>query len=1151
MRFLLPLLICLLATSGFGQIVNFRNLTSSQFSSNNFVLSIKANVPLTNPVVASGSLRGLVGLATNSSGVTIDDLTGPTNGTTAGTVTQIVNAVAIEKNAGLGTNNSLMDLSYRGNLLSTNAYPVIRGVVSDAIGTGGQILLHHYPGDTNAGPFSVFSTVATNAWTSGASPFRSLNDVQLFITYNHPSMPGYKSNLPTWVRGFESTYFPGDGSEPQMEIYDRVTLTNGVLSGTDVGSAYTVGLVSGAVTATVGANSTGFRSQFGNPTPWMTITSDSNNVGIVTLKGQLNFINSTNDWLIMDDGNQGLIGTRGSNYLFSDNLPITLWKDAAPNASDLKLRFGGSAIALNWRANGTNSLDVHFEHGNDAVGWLRLNQFPTGIEIGPVGVGANFYAYRSASDGRLYFRGMQAGASGIVFDAAGRTNTLIILESGDVGIKQTGYADSFFATNSVTVADLAYNATTWNGSTAVPTRNAVRDALEALSTGAITGMRSNQFTTNVVGQAIVGPVAFGDSVTVLADQNLKVGNFSLTANAAGDGLEFQELSGPSQILAYNHLDNTWSFQENVFVGEQLTVQGGQDGFGLYVVADSNYVAGITRFQSNVVVGGTAGVGITNTSTGNTTNSGHIRASGFSSTGAATIGGDLTAASLTTEGNLNSGGATISGELSAEVLTGLGSGVTNVASGDSATAFFSTGSIEDARIPDNITIDLATVASTVTVLDSTDATSFVAIFESATGSLAAKTDGALLYNATSGALSATSFAGAGGGLTLDSSGFNGNLATSDNTLQEVAQKVDDLSLGGGSNPGIIYHAGTQVMTSNSVVITNLNASTASFQTLNATSFYPTNLYTGQTNEVLLTDGNGKLTSDAGLNYNVTTDALTVASNITANLSGLNVTLQGYPFLETTYAGLWVSETPDSYNFVFVGNSDGDTFFGASNKLTFAVGGIHRVNAKADSLELAVALYPTNGVYSRSNTLFYFPTNAPTAGQILTASDATGVTRWSTGGGSVLSPIQDSGATDRFSFVDNSATLVFDENGGTAFSANAAAGETTMQPPSGGARINLTPTQAQIVSADLTMSTGNFISLASGANQRAGNATLVGGTVTVNNTTVTANTIVMLSRKTAGGTLGSTTYTLSAGTSFTINSSSGSDTSVVSYLLIEVP
>lgn len=67
--------------------------------------------------------------------------------------------------------------------------------------------------------------------------------------------------------------------------------------------------------------------------------------------------------------------------------------------------------------------------------------------------------------------------------------------------------------------------------------------------------------------------------------------------------------------------------------------------------------------------------------------------------------------------------------------------------------------------------------------------------------------------------------------------------------------------------------------------------------------------------------------------------------------------------------------------------------------------------------------------------------------------------------------------------------------------------------------------------------------------AADATLVAGTVTVANTTVTANTKVLLSRKTIGGTTGDLSYTVSAGVGFTINSSSATDTSTVSYMLAE--
>ncbi len=62
---------------------------------------------------------------------------------------------------------------------------------------------------------------------------------------------------------------------------------------------------------------------------------------------------------------------------------------------------------------------------------------------------------------------------------------------------------------------------------------------------------------------------------------------------------------------------------------------------------------------------------------------------------------------------------------------------------------------------------------------------------------------------------------------------------------------------------------------------------------------------------------------------------------------------------------------------------------------------------------------------------------------------------------------------------------------------------------------------------------------------GNATLVAGTIAVANTLVTADSIVVVGRKTIGGTVGNMSYTVSAGVGFTITSSNALDTSVVSY------
>lgn len=99
---------------------------------------------------------------------------------------------------------------------------------------------------------------------------------------------------------------------------------------------------------------------------------------------------------------------------------------------------------------------------------------------------------------------------------------------------------------------------------------------------------------------------------------------------------------------------------------------------------------------------------------------------------------------------------------------------------------------------------------------------------------------------------------------------------------------------------------------------------------------------------------------------------------------------------------------------------------------------------------------------------------------------------------------------------------------------------------------------MLQSNVTMSTNCSLVIASGPKQRAGIATLVGGTVTVNNSSVTANTKVMAwFQTTTGTTAGILNYTLVAGTSFTVNSVSATgtlvatDTSVINYLLIENP
>lgn len=65
---------------------------------------------------------------------------------------------------------------------------------------------------------------------------------------------------------------------------------------------------------------------------------------------------------------------------------------------------------------------------------------------------------------------------------------------------------------------------------------------------------------------------------------------------------------------------------------------------------------------------------------------------------------------------------------------------------------------------------------------------------------------------------------------------------------------------------------------------------------------------------------------------------------------------------------------------------------------------------------------------------------------------------------------------------------------------------------------------------------------------GTATLVAGTVTVNDTSLTANSVPLHSRITAGGTTGTVTVTVIPGTSITFSSTSATETSVIGYLIL---
>ena len=183
-----------------------------------------------------------------------------------------------------------------------------------------------------------------------------------------------------------------------------------------------------------------------------------------------------------------------------------------------------------------------------------------------------------------------------------------------------------------------------------------------------------------------------------------------------------------------------------------------------------------------------------------------------------------------------------------------------------------GAVTDAQVPNNITIDLATLSSTQTVVDGTDATSFVAIYDSATGSLAAKTDAALTYDATTGALSATTFIGA----------LTGNASTA----TALAANPTDC----GANTFATTIAANGNLTCASIADADVpNSITIDLATLASTVTFADAAADTTTFVALGTSATGSLApaTDAGLSYNASTNALTVTGAFSAsNVSGTN-------------------------------------------------------------------------------------------------------------------------------------------------------------------------------------------------------------------------------------------------------------------------
>ena len=246
---------------------------------------------------------------------------------------------------------------------------------------------------------------------------------------------------------------------------------------------------------------------------------------------------------------------------------------------------------------------------------------------------------------------------------------------------------------------------------------------------------------------------------------------------------------------------------------------------------------------------------------------------------------------------NIGSATGSITGNAGTATALSANPTDCGANTFATTIAANGnltcaSIADADVPNNITIDLATLASTVTVVDSTDASSFIAMFDSATGTLAPKTDGGLLYDASNGTLSATVLSTPT--LTLTGTGTINGLdvidATSESTIEAAIDTLANLTSVQGQT--ISLSGSLTVPSAASVSGTNTGDQTSVSGNAGTVTFSDAGGDT-TTFVALGTDATGSLSprTDAGLTYQATTNALTATTfigaltgNVTGDVSG---------------------------------------------------------------------------------------------------------------------------------------------------------------------------------------------------------------------------------------------------------------------------
>jgi hypothetical protein len=270
--------------------------------------------------------------------------------------------------------------------------------------------------------------------------------------------------------------------------------------------------------------------------------------------------------------------------------------------------------------------------------------------------------------------------------------------------------------------------------------------------------------TNLASGTLTATIGSNTVQKAMVNTDLITGQTALAANPDGTNdyvLIYDNSASAFKKIAAKYLGaTTIGDLDNVGTGANTETAGNlmvADGDSWEGVAMSGDVlitsAGVTTIQANSVALGTD-------TTGNFVGVGAVAGTGLS-------------------GSLNAEGGTFTVTSNATEANTASTIVARDGSGD-----FAAGTIT-AALTGNVTGNVtgtSSIATTVTVADTTDTTCNVGLWESATGNLAPKSDGGLTYNAGTGTLTATAIVGPlTGNVTGDASGSSssctGNAATS--------------------------------------------------------------------------------------------------------------------------------------------------------------------------------------------------------------------------------------------------------------------------------------------------------------------------------------------------------------------------------------